>query len=123
MMEIGSAEGTHTVVSLADGTTSLYASAGGGAVGGGAHSSVVAATRHFLAMIEVHLASFEADGDPPPVPTDGRITFRALTYGGRRCVDAAESDLRGAGHILAPLYLAGNSVIDRLRAVEGVGYF
>ncbi|MBE3199807.1 hypothetical protein IHE48_02075 [Frankia sp. CH37] len=123
LMEIGAAEGTVTVVSLADGTTSLYASAGGGAVGGGAHSAVVAATRRFLQVTEAHLTSFEADGERAPAPAAGRIVFRALTYGGRRYAEAAEKDLREPGHSLSPLYQAGYAVISRLRFVEAVGAF
>ncbi|WP_066069851.1 hypothetical protein [Frankia sp. EI5c] len=123
LMEIGSAEGTVTVVSLADGTTSLYASAGGGVVGGGAHSSVVTATRHFLAVVEERLTSFEPDGERALVPGDERIAFRALTYGGRRYAEAAEKDLREPDHIFSPLYRAGYAVLNRLRFVAAARVF
>ncbi|MEX5632333.1 hypothetical protein [Parafrankia sp. FMc2] len=118
LMEIGESEGTTTLVSLADGTTSLYASAGGGVVGGGAHPSVVAATRHFLAIVEGCLTRFEHDGERAAVPVAGHVAFRALTYGGRRCFDVAENDLSEPGHAFSPLYRAGYSVISQLRAAE-----
>lgn len=118
LMEIGADEGTVTAVSLADGTTSRYASAGGGVVGGGAHPSVVAATRHFLATVEAALPGLEVDGERARVPLAGHVAFRALTYGGRRYIEVPENDLRDPGHIFSPLYRAGYSVINRLRLVE-----
>lgn len=40
MMETGVAEGSYTLSSIADGSTSLYFSNGGGIIGGGEHQSV-----------------------------------------------------------------------------------
>ncbi|WP_026240073.1 hypothetical protein [Parafrankia discariae] len=118
LMEIGMTEGTATAVSLADGTTSLYTSAGGGLVGGGAHRVVVAATRHFLSVVEAHLDTFDEDSERAPVPESGQVTFRALTYVGRRYLDLAERDLREPGHPFSALYQAGHEVVARLRLVN-----
>lgn len=42
-----------TLVSLADGTTSLYFSNGGGIIGAGGHPPVAKATRDFLAVVDI----------------------------------------------------------------------
>src|ERR1035437_6926854 len=39
LMEMGYPNGVATIVALADGTTSMYTSTGGGIIGGGAHRS------------------------------------------------------------------------------------
>ena len=51
-MEMAFPEGAATLVSLADGTTSMYTSTGGGVIGGGAHDAVVQAGRAFLLELE-----------------------------------------------------------------------
>lgn len=43
IMDTTFASGTVTLVALADGTASLYASTGGGVIGGGAHERVAVA--------------------------------------------------------------------------------
>src|SRR5215470_17118778 len=48
VMETGYPEGVATLVSLADGTTSLYLEGGGGIIGGGAHDNVANATKPLL---------------------------------------------------------------------------
>src|SRR5689334_11044465 len=49
LMETGYPGATATLFALADGTTSLYLSSGGGVIGGQAHESVRAATAALLA--------------------------------------------------------------------------
>ncbi len=45
LMETGYPRGTATLVALADGTTSLYLSGGGGIIGGGSHEAVATPPR------------------------------------------------------------------------------
>jgi hypothetical protein len=54
LMETGYRRGTATLVALADGTTSLYLSGGGGIIGGGSHEAVATATKEYLAELEIH---------------------------------------------------------------------
>src|SRR4051794_11010734 len=72
-----------TLVGLADGTTSLYFSNGGGILGSGGHPPVAAATRGWLESVE----QFRATMTPThefPFPTQGRVRFYLLTSGGAR---------------------------------------
>ena len=91
-MDIESPTGTATLVGLADGTTSLYLSSGGGVIGGGEHAQVASATRALLLVVEGQLDQMPTTTDTP-LPAAGRVVLRAMTYHGQRAVDAAEDDL------------------------------
>lgn len=96
VLETGLDRGWFTLVALADGTTSLYLSSGGGVIGAGEHERVAAASLAFVDVVERHLDSYGPDpGDAPPA--GGRAILRALTYDGRVAVEALEDDwARGA---------------------------
>lgn len=117
LMEMAYPEGAATIISLADGTTSMYTSTGGGVIGGGAHDSVVQAGRGFLVELERRLGELEEDGDPV-LPDPGIVAFRALTYSGRRARTANEGELANGDHALSSLYAAGQDVITALREIE-----
>lgn len=117
MMETGHDRGTSTLVALADGTTSLYLSSGGGIIGGGAHAQVAAATRALLLAVQRRLAEFTDPGNDE-VPATDRVAIRALTYTGRRSVEADEDDLGYGRHPLSELFLAAHAVITELRLIE-----
>ena len=114
LFELGYPEGTATVVALADGTTSLYTSGGGGVIGAGEHEPVAAATRALLAVVETHLAELGPDGSDD-LPADGHVTVRALTYDGRLVATAAEEELGERRHPLWPVFYAGHDVITAVR--------
>jgi hypothetical protein len=116
--EMGLETGTATVVSLADGTTSLYLSNGGGVVGAGEHAPVAAATRALLVLVEEHLDAFAPD-DGDSLPGAGTVAMRALTYGGRRIASAAEEELGEHRHPLSPVFYAGQDVITAIRLSSG----
>src|SRR3954464_6139548 len=93
VMDMAFPGGVASLVSLEDGTTSLYTSTGGGVIGGGAHPPVVEATHAFLASVAEHVAAFSpTDSDELPAP--GHVRFHALGYDARRVADADESDLQ-----------------------------
>lgn len=117
MMETGYPAGVATVVSLADGTTSLYTSSGFGIIGGGAHQAVVGATRAFLAIIEQYLGDLSPEPDPA-LPATGLVTIRALTYAGRLSASASADDLGHGRHRLAPVFHASHGVLTQLRLVD-----
>jgi hypothetical protein len=118
VMDMGFPNGTATLVSLADGTTSLYTSTGGGIIGGGAHESVVLATREFLAVMVDHVGAFDTSATDR-VPSAGTVRFFALGFDGRRSADAPEPDLQARDHPLWPIYYAAHQVITELRGATG----
>jgi hypothetical protein len=121
VMDMAFPGGVASLVSLEDGTTSLYTSTGGGVIGGGAHPAVVEATQAFLDAVAVYAAQFSPT-DTDDLPEPGHIRFHALVFDGRRGADAPESDLQARTHELWPLYYSGHQVITALRmATEGSG--
>jgi hypothetical protein len=117
LMETGHPNGVATLVALADGTTSLYLSTGGGVIGGGAHPQVAAATRRLLGIVERYLAQIPASTQTA-LPAVGRVALRALTYHGRHVAEAAEDDLGYQRHPLWPVFHAAHDVITELRLIE-----
>lgn len=78
MMETAYPNGVATLVCVADGTTSLYTSTGGGMIGAGGHPSVVAANHAFREAISSHVGQLA----PEPVadlPRPGNVILRALS--------------------------------------------
>ena len=119
VMDMAFPGGVATLVSLEDGTTSLYTSTGGGVIGGGAHESVVEATHAFLDAVAVYAPQFSPI-DTDDLPESGHVRFHALCFDGRRGADVEESDLQARTHDLWPLYFSGHQVITALRlATEG----
>jgi hypothetical protein len=117
MLETGYDSGVATVVSLKDGTTSLYSSAGFGIMGGGAHADVILATARFLAAIEGALEDIPLDPDPA-LPAVGQTIIRALTFDGHRALSAPEGAFGSGQHPLSHLFYAGHAVITELQLIQ-----
>src|SRR5205807_5832373 len=58
VMDMAFPDGVASLISLEDGTTSLYTSTGGGVIGGGAHQPVVDATEAFIQAVSEHVSRF-----------------------------------------------------------------
>jgi len=114
VMDIGAARGWASLVTLADGTTSLYTSGSGGMIGGGAHEPVVEASGQLLRLVEANLDNFEADEDLEP-PESGQTRFLVLTYEGIRGRSAATEQLASGSDALSPIFAAGNDLLTQLR--------
>jgi hypothetical protein len=117
LLETGYSGGVATVVSLGDGTTSLYTTSGFGIIGGGGHEQVVQATIEFLHAVEGALPGFEPDADDS-LPAEGETVLRALTFGGRLAVRALEADFGNGRHPLSAVFHAGQGVITQLRLLD-----
>lgn len=107
-----------TLLSLADGTTSLYLSTGGGIIGGGQHESVRKAATAFLAAGEAALPQMTPTTEYPQA-SGGHARFYLLTYSGTLTAEAAEMALISDEHPLHALAAAGQGVITQLRLVDG----
>jgi hypothetical protein len=111
LMEIGFSSGASTVVSIGDGTASLYTSTGGGVLGG---YSARKEAKRFVAQAAKHLAGMKSTKSFP-YPQAGRIKFYVLTREGVYTDEADENQLVGGQHALSPLFFAGNDVLTGLR--------
>ena len=114
LMETGYVVGTATLLSLADGTTSLYYSTGGGMLGRGDYAPVADASRTLVLQAENHLSQMEPTGDVP-LPAVGHVRFSCLTYSGICTSEAAEVSLKAGKHPLSPLFILGHRTLDQLR--------
>ena len=117
LMETGFPEGTATLVSMSDGSASLYFSGGGGVIGGSGHENVRRVATNFVRLAGQQQASMVAT-KTFPLPRTGRTVFYVLTDSGVFSTEADENALGEQLHALSPLFYAGQDVITQLRLVS-----
>ncbi len=115
--EFGYQKAAFTLVCLAEGTTSLYFSNGGGIIGGGLHPAVAESSRSLLMAAEGSRDRMRPV-DSYSLPESGTVKMYALTYSGTLCAEADEASLRARTHELWPLYYHCHEVIARLRELD-----
>jgi hypothetical protein len=117
VMDVGFAHGVATLVSMIDGTTSLYTSGGGGIIGTGEQEDVAAASRVYATSTDQALEHLFKTDDVG-LPADGEVILRALTYDGAYAGVASVTDLQTGLHPLSRAYAAAQLVITAVRLVE-----
>ena len=117
VMETGLSEGYFTLVSLADGTTSLYFSNGGGIIGGGEHENVREASGYFLTGAQ-HFYKKATKVTKHPAPNDGEVKFYFLTFNETLMYSAPEEKLGNDKNELSELFYAAHGVITELRKLH-----
>ncbi len=117
VMETGYAEGSFTLVSLADGTTSLYFSNGSGIIGAGEHESVREASGDYLSGAQQYYRKAEKISEYPP-PKDGEVKFYFLTFDETLMYSAPEESLGNEKDGLSDLFFAAHGVITELRKID-----
>ena len=117
LMEGGFPSGSYTLVAIADGTTSIYFSGGGGVIGAGEHDVVRAVSDRFLAAAQ-ELFQHSRPVSSFPKPDAGNVIFYFCTFDGVRAYTALQDDLEDRRDALSSLYIAGHDVITELRKLE-----
>jgi hypothetical protein len=117
LMETGYPEAVATLVGVADGTTSLYFSNGGGFIGAGTHAAVAEANRRWLDAGGTFLPELTELADPP-LPDVAMTQFVAVTPDALRGAVAAEEELGEGRHRLSPLFYAAQDVITQIRLTQ-----
>jgi hypothetical protein len=118
VMETGYPEAVATLVGVADGTTSLYFSNGGGFIGAGTHENVAVANRRWHELGRSVVPRLEVIADPP-LPDEGMTQFVAVTPEALRGAAAPEEELGEGRHELSPFFYAGQDVITQIRLSQG----
>jgi len=118
VMDMTYPNGGATLVAIADNTTSLYTSTGGGTIGGGDHASVAAVNRQLLTTSEAELDRFRA-ADRVELPRVGGVRITVLTYAGRRTIEARADDLGEGRHPASAVFHAAHEVIHALQMIDG----
>jgi len=114
LMETGYPEAVVTLVTIADGTTSLYFSNGGGIIGAGEHDSVRSAASALLRLAAQH-GSEMVETNEFPLPGEGRVRFYLITSGRVLTAEAAEQDLGYNRAALSSLFHEAHKVIATVR--------
>jgi len=117
LMELGLADGTITVVSIGDGTTSLYTSSGGGVLAAGQRPGPATASRNLVISVERQLDDFAPVVDVP-LPKPGIVAFVALTHEGPRLVESTPREMNATEHPLHGLWISANAVLNEVRLVN-----
>lgn len=117
LMETGYPNGVGTLLSVADGTASLYFSSGGGIVGGQLNDAIRLASLAFISLAGKcceHLTLTESF----PLPELGQTVFYLRTDAGVLTSKCLEMDLSKGQHVLAPLFHQGHAVITQMRLLS-----
>jgi hypothetical protein len=114
LMETGCPEAVATLVTIADGTTSLYFSSGGGIIGAGEHAPVREAANIFIAAADANVDAFDPATEHP-LPNTNRVRFYLRTFDGLLTAEANEEDLGEGRHPLSSLFHLGHDVIAAVR--------
>ena len=117
LMESGMSGGVATLVGVADGTTSLYYSTGGGVIGAGARPGVSAVTGRWLLTCS-DLLDHLSPVEDAVLPAEGMVQFAVVTPGGLLGAGAPMAELGERRHVLSPLFYAGHDVITRIRLTQ-----
>jgi hypothetical protein len=117
LMETGYPEAVATLVAVADGSSSLYFSNGGGIIGAGTHATVAEASKRWLEAAVESLTELIAITHAP-LPGEGMTQFAAVTGEGLRGTVAPEEELGKSRHRQSPLFHGGQDVITQIRLVQ-----
>ena len=117
VMETGFPEGSFTLSVVADGSTSLYFSNGGGIIGGGEHENVREVSGYLLSGAQ-HFYKKAKKAAAFPKPEAGEVIFYFITFDGVRSYSALENNLGNEKDELSDLFFAAHNVITELRKVE-----
>jgi hypothetical protein len=116
VMDMALGDAVATLVGVADGSTSMYFSTGGGVIGAGQHDAVRTATERWLESCIASAEPFAPVVDPP-LPEPEMIQLILVTRVGLAHALAREDDLNPE-HPLWPVYAAAQEVITQIRLVE-----
>ena len=117
VMEIGYPEAVATLVSLADGTTSLYFSNGGGKIGAEDSPKVAAASKQLVSESAADLDKRTPTVETP-LPLLDHTRFYLLTTSGLRTGEALEETLSDQKHPLSQLFYWAQAVLTEIRLQE-----
>ena len=114
LMEFWMKQTVVTIVSLADGTTSMYFSTGGGILGAGSAPAPSTASRQLIRVAE-QFYSVIPEAVACPMPKPGNVRFHLLTFASFRSIELAENEVQNKSHQFFRLYAYGQDVITKIR--------
>jgi hypothetical protein len=118
IFEVGMEGGAATIVSMADGSISLYASGGGGMLGLQGDEQVRRAAKAFLLDSKSYVGEMRAVSSYP-LPPANHVTFYILTVGGVMTAERSEPEIRKRGNTLFGLYEDAQRLIFEIQRAAG----
>ncbi len=117
LMETGYAEAVATLVSVADGSASLYLSNGGGIMGAGEYQQVRDSSIALVNLAAKNLGQFKPTSTFP-LPEIGYTRFYVITSSGVYSEAVLEQDLGGENHELSAVFFQGHELLSYIRAAN-----
>jgi hypothetical protein len=117
LTEVGQPDGAATLVSIADGTTSLYRSGGEAIAGAGAAPGVAQASRDLVAGVSEAVEHFTRPTGSVAGQPDA-IEFVALTPTGPRAVSGQAEQLMEPGHPLGKVFALAARALGAILELE-----
>ena len=117
LMEMGFADGFATLVTVADGTISMYFIPGGGMIGIGEHVGPRQTGQQLLAAAR-QLRQLASPAPTCQPPSNGMIHFHFLTFDGVFTAAAKEKDLADPQAPLSVLFRLGHEIITQARLID-----
>lgn len=113
----GGADGTNTIIAIADGSASVYPSSGAASIGGGqAHESIRKAAVKTVETAEPIQPLMHATTQYP-LPSRGQVSFYVVTDSGVFTATASEQELNGNRSPFSPLATAAQSIVAEYRRI------
>jgi hypothetical protein len=116
LAEIGM-EAVATIVAVADGSTSLYLSSGGGTIGAGAHKQVAVCALKLLGAADQAQQMMQSV-TAYPLPLPKHVRFYIVSSNGVRSAEVLESELQNQAHVFSPMYRLTHNVITAIRLIK-----
>ena len=116
VMEWKISDATSTLVSVIDGSTSIYLSSGGGVIGGGAHKKVVDVSSVFIKESEKYLDLMKKDMEHI-LPQQGHVSFYIVTIDGVYKYEGKEEEMTNGKDKFSKLFMNAQNVITELRKI------
>jgi hypothetical protein len=121
LMDVGVPEGAASLLTFADGSTSLYFSTGGGVIGAGGHETVRRASAAFLDAAQGLQAGMTPAPADFPLPGDGRVRFYLRVGTDVVTAEADMEALSSRSHPLHGLFMAGIDLHQEVRLISQAG--
>lgn len=117
VMDMGLPNGTATMIAVADGTVSMYTSAGGGIIGVGPHEGPKRVAAELLQFAPSFFAHCQATTEFP-LPKPGSTCFYLMGSKATMTAEAASQALGSGQHVLSPLFLKCHELLTQIRLVD-----
>ena len=113
----GGADGTNTIIAVADGSASVYPSSGAASIGGGqSHESIRKAALTTVATAGT-IQPLMHTTTQYPLPSRGQVSFYLVTDSGVFTAAASEEDLNGNRSPFSPLAAAAQNIVAEYRRI------